>query len=132
MASLDSINRLLTAAGKLMDQAASDIRDAKADPVYENIEHVGRALSEIFQIQHCIYASRPDLAPACLSETSESSEANRQLGEFICRASELESTGNIEAAIAELEGFITLQSSPLYVEIAAEEIERLRNGGIHD
>lgn len=127
MASLESIDRLLTAAARLMDEAASEIRDAEAEPVHENIEHIGRALSEIFQLQQHIYESRLELAPADLSEPSENPEANRLLGEFICRASELERSGNVQAAIAELERFTAQESSPFQVEIAVGEIERLRN-----
>jgi hypothetical protein len=128
LASLDNINRLLTVAAKLIDNAAAEIRDAKLEPVRENIEHMGRALAEVFEVQHTIYGLRPELTPAHLKEPSQTSDANRLLTEFMFRASELEYEGNIEGAIAEFEGFLALESSTLHRDIALGEIERLRNG----
>jgi len=127
VASLESIDRLLTVSGKLLDHAATDVRDAKLEPVRENIARIGRALTEIFEIQHRIYALRPELTPSYLNEPPQYSEANRLLTEFMYRASELERSGNIEGAIAEFERFVTLESSPLHRDIALGEIERLRN-----
>ena len=128
MASLDTINRLLSVATTLIDKAAAEIRDAKLEPVRENIEKMGRALAEIFEVQHKIYAIRPELTPPHLKEPSQESGANGLLTEFMFRASELEYEGNIEGAIAEFEGFLALESSPLHQDIARGEIERLKNG----
>ena len=127
MASLDTINRLLTVAAKLIDQAAGEIRDAKLEPVQENVEHMGRALAEVFDVQHKIYTLRPDLTPAHLKEPGQYSEANRRLTEYMFRASELERAGNIQGAIAEFQRFLKSDSSPLHKKIALGEIESLRN-----
>ena len=66
MAGADSIDRLLTVAASLLDQAAAEIRDAKLEPVRENIHRVGVALSEVFEIQHAIYTARPTLRRSSL------------------------------------------------------------------
>ena len=131
MASLESIDRLLTVAGKLLDHAATEVRDANLEPVREPIERIGRALTEIFEIQHRIYALRPELTPSHLNEPPQYSEANRLLTEVMYRASELERSGNIEGAIAKFERLVTLELSPLHRDIALGEIERLRNAGRH-
>jgi hypothetical protein len=127
LASLNTINQLLTVAATLIDKAATEIRDAKLEPVRENLEKMGRALAEVFEVQHEIYALRPELAPAYLKEQSPNPEANRLLTEFMVRASDLEHAGNIEGAIAEFQRFLSLDSSPLHEDIARGEIERLRN-----
>jgi hypothetical protein len=127
VASFETINRLLTVAAKLLDVVAAEIRDARFEPVRENIEQIGRALVEIFDVQHKIYALRPDLTPEYLNEPSQYPEANRLLTEYMFRASELERAGNVEGAIAEFERFLQLNSSPLHKEIVHGEIERLRN-----
>jgi hypothetical protein len=125
--SLETINRLLTVAAKWFDDAAAEIRDAKFVPVRENVEQIGRALVDIFDVQQKIYALRPYLTPDCLNEPSQYREANRLLTDYMFRASELERAGNVEGAIAEFERFLQLNSSPLHEEIVHFEIERLRN-----
>jgi len=124
---LDSIHQLLTVAGQLLDLAAREIRDAKLEPTSGNIENVGRALSEIFEIEDRIYAVRPDLAPAYLSEPRSNSDANQLLTQIMFHASEFERAGDFDGAIAEFEKFLIPESSPLHREIAESEIARLRN-----
>lgn len=127
MASAESINRLLAVASSLLNYAAAEIRDAKFEPVRENIEHIGRALAEVFEIQHRIYSLHPELTPSYLTTASQDSEANRLLSEHMFRASEFERAGDIQSAIAEFARFLELESSPLHREIATGEIERLKN-----
>jgi hypothetical protein len=127
VASLDTISRLLTVAAMLIDKAAGEIRDAKFEPIGENIERMGRALGEVFDVQHKIYALRPDLAPEYLKEPNPFSEGNQLLTEFMARASALERDRNVPGAIAEYERFLALNSSQFHSEIALVEIERLRN-----
>lgn len=127
MATLESINRLLSVGTSLLDHAAAEIRDAKLAPVRENIERIGKALAEVFEIQHQIYKLKPELMPEHLKHDSEHSAANRLLTEYMYNASELELAGNIERAIAIFQEFLALESSPLHRDIAAGEIERLRN-----
>jgi hypothetical protein len=127
MATLESINRLLSVGATLLDHAAAEIRDAKLEPVRENIESIGKALAEVFEIQHQIYKLKPELTPEYLKQPSEYSPANRLLTEYMYNASEFELAGNIERAIAIFQEFLALESSPLHREIAAGEIERLQN-----
>lgn len=129
MATIESINSLLTVAARLIDSAAKKIRDAPFEPVSENIEHMGRALASIFEVQHQIYALRPQLMPEYLEEPSEFSEASKALTETMFRATELEREGNAEGAITEYEEFLRVELSELHREIAVGEIERLRANG---
>jgi hypothetical protein len=122
----ESINRLLSVAASLLDHAAAEIRDAKLAPVLQNIEQIGRALAEIFEIQHRIYEVQPELTPEHLKQPSEHSAANRLLTEYMYRASEHERAGNIADAIATFDAFLEIESSPLHRSIAEGEIERLR------
>jgi len=126
MATPESINRLLSVAASLVDQAASEIRDAKLHPVRENIEHVGTALAEIFEIQRAIYQLQPNLTPDHLKQPSDSSAANHLLTEFMCNALEFERAGDITRAMETLQEFLALESSSLHRNIAASEIQRLQ------
>ncbi|WP_342130156.1 hypothetical protein [Hydrogenophaga sp. OTU3427] len=125
MASPESIYRLLRVASKLLDQAASEIRDGKLEPVRGNIEHIGRALSEIFDIRQKIYEVRPDLKREYLSEPSPNPEANRLLTRFMFEASELEDGGRTAEAIEKYKEFLAIETSELHREIAESEIMRL-------
>lgn len=127
MATLESINRLLSVSATLIDHAAVEIRDAKLEPVHENIERIGKALAEVFEIQHQIYKLKPELTPEHLKQPSEHYAANRLLTEYMYNASEFELAGNTERAIAIFQEFLALESSPMHRDIAASEIERLQN-----
>jgi hypothetical protein len=127
MATLESIDRLLSVAASLLDHAAGEISDAKLEPVRENIERVGKALAELIEIRLQVYKVRPDLTPEYLRQPpSEHSAANRLLAEYMYNASEFELAGNFERAIATFREFLTLEPSTLHREIAAGEIERLQ------
>lgn len=126
MVTPESIHRLLSVAASLLDLAATEIRDAKIEPVRENIERVGKALAEVFEIQQQIYLLRPELTPKYLKQPSEHSTANRLLTEYMYNASEFERAGNNERAIETFQEFMGLESSPLHREIAAGEIKRLQ------
>jgi hypothetical protein len=127
MASPEAIHHLLIVAARLLDRAAQEIRDAKLEPVRDNIEHIGRALAEVFDVHQRIYVLRPQLEPAYLTEPSPHPEADRLLTRALFDASVLEEAGRTEEAIKEIEGFLTLESSPLHRDIAEGEIKRLRD-----
>jgi len=125
MASPESIHHILQVAARLLDKAATQIRDSKLQPVRENVEQVGRALVEIFEIEQHIYAVRPDLKPAYLNEPSLNPEADRLLTRFMFEASELEYAEKIDEAIDKYKEFLALEASLPYREIAESEIKRL-------
>ena len=126
MANPESVNRLLSVAASLLDQAAGEIRDAKLYPVRENIERIGKALVEVMEIQFQVYKVQPNLRPQDLAQPSEYSAANRLLTEYMSNASEFESAGNTGQAIATFQEFLSLESSPLHRDVAAREIKRLQ------
>jgi len=125
MTTLRSIDSLLNVAARLLDKAASEMRDAKLQPIDENVEHIGRALSEVFEIQHKIYEVEPSLKPQYLNEESEYPEADALLTTYLGEAIGMEQSGNIEGAIKKLKEFILLESSLHHQEIARGEIDRL-------
>lgn len=127
MASPESIHRLLTVAARLLDSAASEIRDAKLEPVRENISQIGHALAVIFEIEQKIHVLRPDLKPAYLSEPSPHSESNKLLTRFMSEAIEHEDSGEIELAIGKYREYLALEESPFHREIVEGEIRRLSN-----
>jgi hypothetical protein len=108
-----------------LDQAASEIRDGNLEPTRGNIEHIGRALSEIFDIEQRIYEARPDLKPAYLTEHSPNPEANRLLTRFMSEAFELEDEGRKVDAIQKYKEYLALETSPEHMKIAEGEIMRL-------
>lgn len=125
MASLESIHQLLTVAARLLDSAASDIREAKLEPVHENIGRIGEILEAVFEIEQKIYALQPNLQPAYLSEPSPSPESNKRLTRYIFQACELENAGELEQAIERYKEYLRLEESSHHREIAEGEIRRL-------
>ena len=128
MASLDSIHLRLKLAANLLDAAATEIRDAEFEPRRENIENIGRALVEIFEIQHRIHDSRPDLKPEHLNESSPHPEADGALARCMYTASEFEIAGQPEQAIEVYREFMALDVPTHHKDIAAHEISRLSQG----
>src|SRR5688572_13779163 len=63
MATLESIYRLLDEANERLNQAVNQIRDLPLEPKGDHIYRVGKALSEVFDIQYHLFALRPDLTP---------------------------------------------------------------------
>lgn len=90
-----------------------------------HIERVGRALTEIFEIEQAVYALRPELKPAKLKESSTDSGANKLLCSYLSEAIELEDAGRKGEAIEKLREFLSRESPPLHREIANNEILRL-------
>jgi hypothetical protein len=125
MASPESIHQLLLVAARLLDQAASEIRDAALEPVHDNLQHVGSALVEIFEIEKRIHALRPQLMPAYLNEPSPTPEANRRLTQYMGEACQLEDAGKRLEAIAKYREYLTIEESAHHRSIAAHELERL-------
>lgn len=127
MNKLESINRLLTVSALLLDEAAAEISRAKLEPVRENIEHIGQALVEIMEIQQHIFKLQPNLTPEYLAQPTGHTVANRRLTEYMYKVSEFEIAGNNEQAIAILQEYLELETSPLHRDIAIGEIERLQS-----
>jgi hypothetical protein len=125
MASPESIHQLLAVAARLLDQAATEIRDGALEPVQDNIKHVGRALVEIFEIEKRIFAVRPQLTPAYLNEPSPTPEANRRLTQFMGEACQLEDAGRTLEAIAKYREYLTMEDSAHHRGIAEHELDRL-------
>lgn len=63
MADLKSLNELLSAAVKILDSAATEIRKIPFDPVKDNVFKIGDALTSIFELQRQIYEADPGLDP---------------------------------------------------------------------
>ena len=129
MPTLDSINDLLSEAAKMLDQAASQIRDVPLEPAKEHIHRIGEALANVFEIQHQIYEARPDLKPFYLDEELKDLEGNRALGKAMVEASKLADAGNIVEAIKVLENFTNSSPASKLRSIAEGEIERYKGAG---
>jgi len=69
MASLDHLEELLMRAGKLLDEAAREIRDLQFN-ASTNIKVIGEAMCKIFDVRGEIYELRPDLKPDYLKDPS--------------------------------------------------------------
>jgi len=124
-AALDTLLLKLELAARLLDEAASDVRDAELAPVSAHIGRIGVALVQVFEIQQAIHALRPGLKPAHLSEPSPHPEANKQLMQFMVDATELERAGDTAGAIGKYRDFLGFDSTPHHRCIAEHEIERL-------
>jgi hypothetical protein len=60
--SLEALDEMLRSAASTLDAAAAVIRDLDLAPE-RNVKKIGETLINIFEIQHEIYAIRPDLRP---------------------------------------------------------------------
>jgi len=129
MATPESIHRLLSVASTLLDHAATEVRDARIEPVRTNIERIAKALAEVMEVRLELYKAQPGLAPQHPAEPAELSAANRRLTEYMYNASEFELAGDITQAVATFRAFLALESSPLHQSIATGEIERLLRAG---
>lgn len=67
MSSIESINKILSEAARLLDAVSNEIRDIDFNK-RENIQRIGAALTYIYEIQHDIYKVNPDLKPEYLKE----------------------------------------------------------------
>ncbi len=65
MASIDRLDKLLARAGRLLDEAAGEIRDLRLNST-KNIRKIGEVLAAISEIRLEIYKQRPDLTPSYL------------------------------------------------------------------
>jgi hypothetical protein len=124
MATLESLNELLEQAGRLLDQAAGEIRDLPLKPAGPNIQRLAQAMSELFELQAQIYALRPELTPIYMRGPSEN--PGGALNVVLKRVAFFEEAGEVETAIAFLEAFIRNEVSTTYVEQARSEVARLK------
>jgi hypothetical protein len=60
--SLEELDEMLKSAASTLDAPAAVVRDLGLTP-QRNVKRIGEALINIFQVQHEIYAIRPDLRP---------------------------------------------------------------------
>jgi hypothetical protein len=128
MASAESVHRLLVVASKLLDSAASEMREVGLG---KDITRVGSALGEIFEVKRALYALRPDVMPAQMSEAVplEVAAANRRLTRYLADALELDEAGDTDAAVAKIRSYLEVETSPEHREIAQSELSRMQLAG---
>jgi hypothetical protein len=126
MPDLESLNKSLSVAAKILDTAASDIRDLQIEPREENIRKVGKALSLIFDIQNQLYAIDSTLKPEYLDSPSPfETEANKRFGEIILMASDMCNEGKYQEAISLYESYISEEPPDFYKELAIGQIHKI-------
>jgi len=130
MDALAKLHQTLKVAASLLDSAAGQIRDASLSPTKAHIHSSGEALAGVFEIQHAIYRTRPELEPKHEEASQEDQSANRRLGETLIAAYDLADSRRLSEAITLLSVFAANDPSELHRELAAIELERLsRNYG---
>ena len=123
MATAHTINALLQRAVDLLDQAAGEIRDAPLNPTSKNIRHIGRALSEVFEIQFQIHALHPELQPPYMKGPSK--DPAKVLTWTLERCKVFEEAGELRTAIAFLQQFLAKETGAEQRAVAEAEIRRL-------
>lgn len=93
----------------------------------ETIADLKKALAEMSDLRHQVHQLIPEFNPDNADEPYECSAADRLLVESMTKAAELELAGNRARAIATLEEFLALESSPWHREMAEEELQRLKD-----
>ena len=80
MDKLIELHSRLRLISRLLDGAASMIRDVPLKPTNEHIQAIGSALVSVFEIQHAIYKLRPELEVPYEEPPAEVRAANKRLG----------------------------------------------------
>ena len=122
---LDRINRALANAAHDLDSAARQIAELRLEPVSQNLDRIGKALVEIFEIQYNVFALRPEFLPEALRGPAEDPELAFQA--TMERVSILEKAGALNTAIGILNIFLMYQTSEHHLALARIEKARLQN-----
>jgi hypothetical protein len=125
------LNQSLRTAGMILDIAASQIRDARLEPVRENIGKIGETLALVFEIQDRIYKQAPELnLERSYEEPPEGvRQANRRLGEAMLLADDLATSGKWEEARALLAEYASTEASRNHSDLARAQMNRYTEPG---
>jgi len=124
MPTLDELDNQLTVAASLLDAATVVIRECSLAPTHEHFRRIGDALAKVYEIQHAIYAVRPDLKPGVLQEPSEFAAANGRLTVALSTAYKCGEAGQYNEAARLLAEFIAAESSDRHRAIAQMVLDR--------
>ena len=123
MASLNSIHRLLEEVNAKLNEAMQEIRDLPLEPRREHMHRIGKALSEIYDIQYHIFALRPELTPQILNGPFE--HPTGALNIAMRHAQAAEASGNVKVAVAILQ-WVAPRVGAEHRKRAEDEIVRLQ------
>jgi hypothetical protein len=126
MDKLVAIDRSLMKVRALLDEVARELAECEIPCRTADIEHIGEALAAISNIQLSIYEQRPDLTPDFLKERSEIHDQNRQFGRILIQNQHHLSCNKPDKAIDLLNAFLETKPPERYVEMANNEIKRIR------
>ena len=132
MATLEELSQRLQLAARLLAGSMDDIRDLSVGDTKANIRAIGEALTSIFEVQHAIFALRPELEPTFLKEVSPHSDANKRLTPVLAEAYRLVDKNNASEAMRLLEVFAASESSELHKGIALGEARRIAQSEVDD
>ena len=124
------IDSILKECASQLDYSAGLVRDLPLEPVRENIHKIGRALAEVCELRAEIFKLEPSLKPEGWDDPPSNSEYNRMFGQAMLQAEEFIDAGKIDEAIKTYESFIFIGPPDEYVEMAKNEIGKLRGGGV--
>jgi len=127
MPDLKSLNESLSAAARILDYAATEIRDIPLNPTKENVSTIGEALSLIFKIQQQIYKNDPGLEPGYLKQPSlYPAELSRKFGEIVIKDADLCDSERYQEAISLYDNFIDENPPEFFVNMAKDRIAKIR------
>jgi len=126
MATLEELNSLLVAGTRIIDSAATLIRDIPLEPKEKHIRSIGEALALIFGIQQEIYKIEPSLEPSYLKQPIPFPGEGRKFGDAIIKAADYEHMGEFQQAISVYEEYISEGPPDMFVDMARSQIERIR------
>jgi hypothetical protein len=98
MPTLDDINDLLEEANAKLNEAMHAIRDLPLEPKRDHMHRIGKALSEIYDIQYHVFALKPGLTPRALQGPFDHPEG--ALNVALRHAHAAEESGNPDLATA--------------------------------
>lgn len=125
MSNAEKIDAALRCCAEQLDVCAEMIRDANLEPVQRNVERIGYALTYIFEIQHEIYKTHPELQPDELKNPKLDSR-NKVFGTLLLEVWALCEEGRPQVALEKLEAFIVSQPGVEFEEMAKSQISSIR------
>ena len=127
MDTLEVIEEKLQEVRSILDDVASELARSDIPCNTADIEHIGEALAAISYVQLSVYEQRPDLRPEYLSETSKHRDHNQEFGRILIQNEHNLSGNKPNEAIQLLNEFKAKNPPVEYIEMANNEISRIKH-----
>ena len=116
----------LEQASKLLDEVASDLRDAEFSCQAADTYSIADALASIMDVKLAIYKEHPELKPEYLDTEVPDADVNREFGRIMIQSERFLSQNKSQEAIGLFLAFLGSNPPNEFKEMANSEIERVK------